>query len=85
MCRAEEPVSEVRRLEVLQQRRVVGVKRCLKLLLLLLQLLGLSASPLRAIESLLCGIIERLLGLWASPSGDGRIAPHPDTTSLGPS
>ena len=84
MCRAEEPVSEVRRLEVLQQRRVVGVKGCLKLLLLL-QLLGLSASPPRAIESLLCGIIERLLGLWASPSGDGRIAPHPDTTSLGPS
>ena len=84
MCRAEEPVSEVRRLEVLQQRRVVGVKGRLKLLLLL-QLLGLSASPLRAIESLLCGIIERLLGLWASPSGDGRIAPHPDTTSLGPS
>ena len=77
-------MSEVRRLEVLQQRRVVGVKRCLKLLLLQ-QLLGLSASPLRAIESLLCGIIERLLGLWASPSGDGRIAPHPDTTSLGPS
>ena len=73
-------MSEVRRLEVLQQRRVVGVKGCLKLLLL-----GLSASPLRAIESLLCGIIERLLGLWASPSGDGRIAPHPDTTSLGPS
>ena len=77
-------MSEVRRLEVLQQRRVVGVKRCLKLLLLQ-QLLGLSASPPRAIESLLCGIIERLLGLWASPSGDGRIAPHPDTTSLGPS
>ena len=77
-------MSEVRRLEVLQQRRVVGVKGRLKLLLLL-QLLGLSASPLRAIESLLCGIIERLLGLWASPSGDGRIAPHPDTTSLGPS
>ena len=44
--------------------------------------LGFAASRDR---SLLCGIIERLLGLWASPSGDGRIAPHPDTTSLGPS